>query len=64
MTQNATNSVWSFAEVDQKLKSTMENIFNNIYLTATNLDELYNLEKAANITAFNKLYMAMKALGV
>lgn len=64
MTQNATNSVWSFAEVDQKLKSKMENIFNNIYLTATNLDELYNLEKAANITAFNKLYMAMKALGV
>lgn len=64
MTQNATNSVWTFKEVDQKLKQTMETLFSNLYETANDIGELYNLEKAANITAFNKLYLAMKAQGI
>lgn len=64
MTQNATNSVWTFDEVDQRLQQTMEQLFNNLYTYAKKSNELYNLEKIANITAFNKLYLAMKALGV
>ncbi|WP_084600861.1 hypothetical protein [Acholeplasma palmae] len=34
MAQNASNSLWTFETVDNKLKEIMENIFNNIYTTA------------------------------
>ena len=64
MQQNATTSKWTEKEVDSKLKDIMSNIFDNMYNTAKELDDLYNLEKAANITSFKKIYEAMKAQGV
>ena len=64
MSQNVTNSFWSFETVDNKLKDIMETIFSNIYSTALQINETYNLEKAANIAAFHKLYLAMKAQGI
>lgn len=64
MLQNATTSKWSAEEVDRELKTIMENIFDNIYETAKDLNNIYNLEKAANVASFKKIYEAMKAQGV
>ena len=64
MHQNATTSKWSAEEVDSKLKVIMGNIFDNIYETAKEINNIYNLEKAANIASFKKIYEAMKAQGV
>lgn len=64
MNQNATHSVWTKQYVDQQLKLTMENIFDNIYSQAQKLNDSYNLEKAANIYSFVKIYEAMKHQGI
>lgn len=64
MAQNSTHSSWSALEVDTKLKETMINIFENIYKTAKDLGNIYDLEKAANLFAFNKLYEAMLHQGI
>lgn len=64
MNQNATHSVWTKQYVDQQLKLTMENIFDNIYSQAQKLNDPYNLEKAANIYSFVKIYEAMKHQGI
>lgn len=62
--QNTTTSKWTFEEVDNKLKVIVNKMFNNVYKKALELNDLYNLEKAANITAFKRLYEAMKEQGV
>lgn len=64
MNQNATHSVWTKQYVDQQIKLTMENIFDNIYFQAQKLNDSYNLEKAANIYSFVKIYEAMKHQGI
>lgn len=62
--QNATHQTFTFAEVDLKIKNIMESIFDNIYQTSVELNNPYNLVKAANLYSFNKIYEAMKNQGV
>ena len=50
--QNKKNEKWSFEKVDNRLKDIMSNIFNNIYKTAVELNDPYNLVKGANNYAF------------
>ena len=50
--QNKKNEKWSFEKVDNRLKDIMSNIFNNIYRTAKDLGDEYNLVKGANNYAF------------
>ena len=50
--QNKKNEKWSFEKVDNKLKDIMSNIFNNIYRTAKDFGDEYNLVKGANNYAF------------
>ena len=50
--QNKRGEKWSFEEVDNRLKGIMSTIFNNIYKTAKDLGDEYNLVKGANNYAF------------
>ena len=58
--QNKKNEHWSFEEVDNRLKDIMKNIFNNIYNTAKELNDPYNLVKGANNYAFIGLCKLIK----
>lgn len=64
MSQNSMRYNWSFEEVDAKLKSQMENIFNNIYDCAKHYGNIYDTVKGANIVAFEKVSKAMLAQGI
>ena len=50
--QNKKGEKWTFEEVDNRLKGIMSTIFNNIYKTAKDLKDEYNLVKGANNYAF------------
>lgn len=50
--QNKKGEHWSFEEVDNKLQKIMSTIFSNIYQTAKELGDEYNLVKGANNYAF------------
>ena len=50
--QNVKGEKWSFETVDNRLASIMSTIFNNIYKTAKDLNDEYNLIKGANNYAF------------
>ena len=50
--QNKKGEKWSFEKVDNRLKDIMSNIFNNIYKTAKDLNDPYNLVKGANNYTF------------
>ena len=50
--QNKKGEKWSFEKVDERLKGIMSTIFNNIYKTAKDLYDEYNLVKGANNYAF------------
>ena len=50
--QNVKGEKWSFETVDHRLAGIMSNIFNNIYKTAKDLGDEYNLVKGANNYAF------------
>ena len=50
--QNKKGEKWSFDDVDSRLQGIMSNIFNNIYRTAKELGDEYNLVKGANNYAF------------
>ena len=50
--QNKKNEKWSFEKVDNRLKEIMSTIFNNIYKTAKDLNNEYDLLKGANNYAF------------
>ena len=50
--QNKKGEKWSFEKVDNRLKDIMATIFNNIYKTAKDLNDEYNLVKGANNYAF------------
>ena len=50
--QNKKGEKWSFEKVDNRLKEIMSTIFNNIYKTAKDLGDEYNLVKGANNYAF------------
>lgn len=64
MAQNASMQTWSFAEVDEKLKVIMKNIYRNARDTAAEFGEPHNLVLGANIAGFRKVADAMIEQGV
>lgn len=64
MEQNQTFSKWTKEKVDKKLKELMVHIFNNLYDHAKENNEIYDLEKTANVLAFKNLYKAILEQGL
>ena len=64
MAQNASMSRWSFEEVDEKLKITMQQIAKRVALTAKDYGVEGNYVDGANIAGFKKVADAMIAEGI
>jgi glutamate dehydrogenase (NADP+) len=64
MAQNASMSRWSFEEVDEKLKTTMQQIAKRVALTAKDYGVEGNYVDGANIAGFKKVADAMIAEGI
>lgn len=64
MGQNASMSRWSFEKVDQKLKTTMQQIAKRVALTAKDYGVEGNYVDGANIAGFKKVADAMIAEGI
>lgn len=64
MSQNSMRLSWTFAEVDQKLKQQMENIFDSLWQIAKEYNNEYNTVLGANILGFDKVSKAMLAEGI
>ena len=64
MAQNASMSKWSFEEVDEKLKTTMQQICTRVALTAKDYGVEGNYVDGANIAGFKKVADAMIAEGI
>ena len=64
MSQNSAHLNWTFVEVDEKLKSNMENIFLSIHKIALEHNDFYNTVKGANILGFERVAKAMIAQGI
>jgi glutamate dehydrogenase (NADP+) len=59
MSQNASMQKWSFADVDNKLRSIMKSIFLNSYETSKEFADEGNLVLGANIAGFRKVADSM-----
>lgn len=59
MSQNASMQKWSFADVDNKLRTIMRSIFNLSYETSKEFGEEGNLVLGANIAGFRKVADSM-----
>lgn len=59
MSQNASMQKWSFADVDNKLRSIMKSIFLNSYETSKEFSDEGNLVLGANIAGFRKVADSM-----
>lgn len=65
MSQNSLRMSWTFEEVDAKLKSIMEHIFDNVHETSRKYGVAeHNLLVGANIAGFEKILDAMLAQGI
>lgn len=64
MSQNASMQKWTFEKVDEKLKSTMQQICTRIALTAKDYGVEGNYVDGANIAGFKKVADAMIAEGI
>ncbi|MDH4943473.1 NADP-specific glutamate dehydrogenase [Sulfurimonas sp. C5] len=64
MSQNASMSTWTFEEVDEKLKLTMQRICKRVALTAKDYGVEGNYVDGANISGFKKVADAMIAEGI
>lgn len=64
MTQNAQHLYWTFEEVDERLKTIMQNIYHNIAKAAKDYNMGENYVVGANIAAFVKVAEAMLAQGI
>jgi len=64
MSQNSMRTVWSFEEVDRKLREIMINIYNNISNVAKEVGQEDNFVVGANIAGFKKVADAMMRQGV
>lgn len=64
MSQNSERLHWSFAEVDEKLKKIMQNIFKNLSETAKRYGKDKDYVLGANIAGFEKVAQAMMEQGV
>ena len=59
MSQNASMAQWSFEEVDNKLRTIMQNIFKTAYETSVEFDCAGDLVTGANIAGFRKVADSM-----
>lgn len=64
MTQNAQKLSWSSEEVDEKLKSIMQNIHEQCVKYGKQADGYTNYVKGANVAGFMKVAKAMMAQGI
>ena len=64
MTQNSQKLSWSSEEVDNKLKSIMENIHSQCVKYGTQADGYVNYVKGANVSGFMKVATAMMEQGI
>ncbi len=64
MSQNAAMQKWTFEEVDTKLQATMENICENVAMTAKEYGVEGNYVDGANIAGFKRVADAMIAEGI
>ena len=64
MSQNASMSKWSFEKVDERLKTTMQQICKRVALTAKDYGVEGNYVDGANIAGFKKVADAMIAEGI
>jgi glutamate dehydrogenase (NADP+) len=64
MSQNASMEKWTFEEVDEKLKNTMQQICKRVALTAKDYGVEGNYVDGANIAGFKKVADAMIAEGI
>lgn len=64
MTQNSERISWSSEQVDEKLKSIMQNIHENCVKYGTEKDGYVNYVKGANIAGFMKVAKAVMAQGI
>ncbi len=64
MSQNSLRMSWTFEEVDQKLKTIMENIYHTIAKTAKAYDMEDDFMAGANIAGFEKIAVAMMEQGI
>jgi glutamate dehydrogenase (NADP+) len=64
MSQNASMQKWSFEQVDQKLKETMQQICKRVALTAQDYGVTGNYIDGANIAGFKRVADAMIAEGI
>ena len=64
MTQNSQRLSWSSEEVDNKLKSIMENIHSQCVKYGTQADGYVNYVKGANVSGFMKVATAMMEQGI
>lgn len=64
MSQNSLRLSWTFEEVDQKLKTIMENIYHTIAKTAKAYDMEDDFMAGANIAGFEKIAVAMMEQGI
>lgn len=59
MSQNAMMQKWSFEKVNRRLHEIMINIFNEVYDTSKEFDDVGNLVLGANIAGFKRVANAM-----
>ena len=64
ISQNSLRMSWTFEEVDQKLKTIMENIYHTIAKTAKAYDMEDDFMAGANIAGFEKIAVAMMEQGI
>ncbi|MCQ2436268.1 MAG: NADP-specific glutamate dehydrogenase [Clostridia bacterium] len=64
MSQNSQRMPWTFDEVDTRLRTIMENIFDNCYSTSEEYGKPGNLVVGANIAGFLKVADAMMSQGI
>lgn len=64
MSQNSERLSWTFAEVDERLKGIMANIYKNAKANAVEFGDADNLVMGANIAGFKKVAEAMTAQGL
>ena len=64
MSQNSQRLSWTFEEVDQRLQTIMEDIFENVAAAAEEYDFDKNYVVGANIAGFKKVVEAMDAQGI
>jgi glutamate dehydrogenase (NADP+) len=64
MAQNASMQRWTFAEVDERLKQVMKNIYTDISRTADDFGQPRNLVLGANVAGFKRVADAMIEQGL